>query len=255
MKSPFEKLRGHTLFIEGISKKPIILDLGANHGEFSNMLNTRFPGRYLLVEANPVLAETLSTETDFQVCNAAVAPKCGTVPFHIAKNDEASSLLTLPESSVYDAKVVSTVEIPGLDIDTICKEIQEPIIDLVKIDIEGAEVEVLKACSAETLERLGQITVEFHCDPSFGFELSSGTEEVRERLDRLGFVVLDFSGGNRNNVLFINRKIHRVTAVREIAWKNRLHPPQHLLRVWRALPEFLKSYVRNALRVLGVDSL
>jgi hypothetical protein len=70
-----------------------------------------------------------------------------------------------------------------------------------------------------------------------------------------GFVVLDFSGGNRNNVLFINRKLHNITKLREFFWKTRLHPPKAVITFWKALPASVRAMLRKGLRIFGVDSI
>jgi FkbM family methyltransferase len=163
----FDKIRGHTIYAKVLPRNPTMIDLGANHGDFSNSFLAKFGGDRALYEANPKLAKRLASNPSLRVFNIAVAGHSDTVRFNIAANDEASSILELPDNSVYNATKTETVEVPANTLDAICDKIDKPIIDLIKIDIEGAEIEVLKSCSIETLRRIGQITVEFHCDPSF----------------------------------------------------------------------------------------
>jgi FkbM family methyltransferase len=243
----FDKVRGHTFLKNAIGKSPIIVDLGANHGDFSRELRNRFGGKYFLYEANPKLAATLPSDNNQCVVNAAVSIASGTVKFNVAKNDEASSILQLPQESVYNAIVLETVEVPSLNLDDIIKSIPGEIINLVKVDIEGAEAEILSNCSQESLDRIGQITVEFHCDPSFGFNLLQATNNAIKRIRRAGFVYIDFSGGNMNNVLFINRRLHDISRFKEISWRFRQCPPESLLFLWRLVPNSFRRFIRRHL--------
>ena len=76
-------------------------------------------------------------------------------------------------------------------------------VDLLKLDIEGAEIDLFNACSDEELQSVMQITVEFH---DFLYpELKSPVTQIRRRMRDIGFWVLPFALDN-TNVLFINRK-------------------------------------------------
>lgn len=76
-------------------------------------------------------------------------------------------------------------------------------VDLVKMDIEGAEIDLFNRSSDEELQSLMQITVEFH---DFIYpEQSPSVAAIRKRMESIGFWVLPFSLDN-TNVLFVNRK-------------------------------------------------
>jgi hypothetical protein len=75
-------------------------------------------------------------------------------------------------------------------------------VDLLKLDIEGAEIEVLRTAPSEMLQRIGQITTEFH-----DFMCREDTPAIREVIDRmrsLGFHALRFSTRTYGDVLFVN---------------------------------------------------
>src|SRR5262249_4200675 len=84
-------------------------------------------------------------------------------------------------------------------------------IDLIKMDIEGAEVEILETLPREILRRIGQITAEFHSAPIFGFDLQLRVERIIRRLRRERFMALDFSRGSRTDVLFVNRRMYGIS--------------------------------------------
>ena len=226
----FSEVRGHSLYTPPLGAASVIVDLGANHGEFALQMSRRFGGRYYLVEANPDLQDTLRRETPFPVLPYAVAPLDGPVRFNVAKNDEGSSILPLPETSVYDCTLARTVEVAGKRLEAILAEIDEPRIDLLKVDIEGAEIEMLTTADPARLRDIGQITVEFHGDSVFGFGMHLEVEQAIQRLGRLGFVALNFSRPLRTDVLFVNLALHRLSRPRVLWWQLRYDHKSHLVR-------------------------
>jgi len=228
LRRPFTDVRGHAVLTTALRSSPFVLDLGANRGEFSRTMNSAFGGTYLLVEANPELISLMSSEYD--VVHCAVAAQSGTVRLNVARNDEGSSILTLPDVSPWDCVSTGSVDIPALTLDDILARWGPGAVDLVKMDIEGAEVAVLSTVAEATLRRIGQISVEFHSAPEFGFDLARDVEAVLRRMRRIGFLSLDFSRGRRENVLLINRRmldVDHLDALALRAWSVRLgrRPP------------------------------
>jgi hypothetical protein len=74
-----------------------------------------------------------------------------------------------------------------------------------RLDIEGAELAVLERVGVRTLERIKQITVEFHA--FLNPEQRPRAEMITPRLERLGFAKLDFSNDAFTDVLFVNRSL------------------------------------------------
>jgi FkbM family methyltransferase len=230
MQRIFSGVRGHSLYTPPLGARSVVVDLGANHGEFALQMSRRFGGRYYLVEANPELQDTLRRETAFPVLPYAIAPRDGPVHFNVAKNDEGSSILPLPETSVYDCTLARTVEVAGKRLETILAEISEPRIDLLKVDIEGAEIEMLTTADPARLRAIGQITVEFHGDSAFGFGMNREVGQAIQRLGQLGFVALNFSRPLRTDVLFVNLALHRLSKPRALWWQLRYDHHGHLVR-------------------------
>jgi FkbM family methyltransferase len=230
MQPIFGGIRGHSLYTPPLGADSVIVDLGANHGEFALQMSRRFGGRYYLVEGNPDLQDGLRAQTPFRVLPYAVAPRDGPIRFNLAKNDEGSSILALPETSVYDCTLDRTVEVAGRRLESILAEIDEPRIDLLKVDIEGAEIEMLCTADSSRLRAIGQITVEFHGDSVFGFGLHREVDQATDRLQRLGFVGLNFSRPLRTDVLFVNRAIYGLSRARGICWQLCYDHAGHLFR-------------------------
>jgi FkbM family methyltransferase len=240
----FETIRGHTIYTPPLGATSVILDLGANHGDFAREMSARFGGSYFLIEANPALAEGLAVDGRFHVWSCAVTPVEGPVAFHIARNDEGSSILDLPSTSRYDCVLSETVETPGRTLESLIAATGAERIDLVKIDIEGAEVAVLRGLPDHVLAKIGQLAIEFHGDPMFGFGLRDAVEEVIRSLRRRGFLCLDFTNRERLDVLCVNLAIHPVPWLSRVQWSMRTSPPIWLRRAWRILPASWRRRLR-----------
>jgi len=136
---------------------PRILDLGANCGLSALFFLLRYPeARLTCVEADPalfaILRENLRTadfERRIRFLSAAVSPTAGEVEFHAAGADSGRLFPheTLPSE---------TRRVPAVRLDEL---LHEPV-DLLKMDIEGAETEVLLA--SNQLQAAARLFVEYH---------------------------------------------------------------------------------------------
>ena len=102
------------------------------------------------------------------------------------------------------APVTGHVRVRTVSLPTFMREAGITAIDLLKLDIEGAEVAVLKNLPGECLERIKQITVEFH-----DFEFTEHGKElpiIDELLKEKGFAKIKFSVRSNMDVLYINRR-------------------------------------------------
>jgi hypothetical protein len=74
-------------------------------------------------------------------------------------------------------------------------------IDLLKIDIEGAEKMLFDSTSNRTLARATQITIEFHDH----LMKPAALQSIIQRLESLGFLYINFAGGpDHADCLFLN---------------------------------------------------
>jgi FkbM family methyltransferase len=206
--SDLVEICGHHFLSRGLGPNSLVLDLGANQGEFARQIQSRWGVRCLSIEANPSICIAWSYET--YVINAAVAGRPGVVDFFQYENSENSSLFQRRTESP-----TTCVQVPAMTLAQIMSASQSRMAALVKVDIEGAEIEALMGASDATLERFQQISVEFH---DFALpEISAGdVERVKHRLHALGFCSISFSQRN-TDVLFINRTLGLVTDL-EIVW-------------------------------------
>jgi len=231
MRGPFIRVGGHTLYEPGLRDGACVVDLGANRGSFRRQLSGRIrDATFHAVEANPALLEALNRQGYASVQGCAVTAGHERVRLQVAQNDEASSILTLPESSPLGAVSVGAVEVDGRSMEEILCEIPG-FIDVVKVDIEGAEAGALQTLTAPTLARVGQLSVEFHRDTIFGFDLAGETRAAIRHLERGGFVGLSF-WANDMDVLLLNRSRFGVPRATALRWKWSLRS-QHRLAATR----------------------
>jgi len=72
----------HTILPRGISSDSVVLDLGANHGRFSDKMRKHFGSFCHAIEASPVPWKELDESKDYKACNYALTDKNGTLSFN-----------------------------------------------------------------------------------------------------------------------------------------------------------------------------
>lgn len=202
----FENVSEHTVLVGILDSNSIIVDLGAHKGAFSLAMHRKIGCRCYLFEANPQLFKILPTNEFIHTMHCAVSDHDGFVCFNIAENPQASSLLELPKTSTIGSTLIRTETVPSRGLCSLLAEVSPLGVDVLKVDIEGAEIAALGSLQPADLANIAQITVEFHSQAMFGFDLSEETESLVQRFRSLGFSMLDFSRPYRRDVLFLNRR-------------------------------------------------
>ena len=146
---------------------PLIMDCGANIGLAAIYFKTRFPNaRVIAFEPNPSSFTRLASNIggnklkQVELRNEAVCGRTGVAtlvrPKGTSESHAASLMLAEGSGAVADSDSVSCVRLSSV--------IEElPPIDLLKIDIEGAEYEVLTDLEyAGQFHRIGALIIEYH---------------------------------------------------------------------------------------------
>lgn len=129
-----------------------LVDAGAHHGAFTDaFLELHRPSRVVLVEPIPELAEKLKKQFEnrpgFSVVVAALSDSNGEADFEINTSDASSSLLKIDSRSSkwfdLDLSVARKISVPTLTLPQLMDEQQLDEIDLLKLDLQGAERLVL----------------------------------------------------------------------------------------------------------------
>jgi FkbM family methyltransferase len=189
----------HSFLPRFIDRDSVVLDLGANRGDFAHAMIERFGCRVISAEPIRELYDAIPRHPLLQLVPFAIGGKNQLVPMNLFSSRCASVLGPISPQEDMALQPVEMITLGELR----CRVGAERL-DLLKLDIEGAEVDLFNACSDDELRSVMQITVEFH---DFLYpELQSSVTQIRKRMHDIGFWVLPFSLDN-TNVLFVNRKI------------------------------------------------
>ena len=195
-------IRYHSVWVKPISEASTIVDLGSNKGDFSRYFFDRNKCSVFCVEPNPQLAEYVTKSLFADVSNLAITDHPGEFNFTLSENLEASSLSSDLATLWGETQ---TIKIPGVSLEEYLREKSIENVSLLKMDIEGAEIDILKKVGRQTLEKIDQLTVEFHdfLDPS----MIPDVEEIINKLESIGFICLCFDYPRHENTLFVSKKV------------------------------------------------
>jgi FkbM family methyltransferase len=145
-----------------------VIDAGANRGAFTDaFLRLHQAERVVLVEPIPELAQKLRAkyagDPRIAVVAAALSDHDGEAQFEINRSDASSSLLPIdPRNSKWfarDLKVAATIRVPILTLSQLMAREKLETVDLLKLDLQGAERLALTG-GAEILDRVRVIYTE-----------------------------------------------------------------------------------------------
>jgi FkbM family methyltransferase len=178
-------------------KAPRVIDGGANIGLATLFVKSQFPdARVTAVEPDPEIAAMLRANLtefgldDVEVVNAALSEYAGSVSFVRDRSGTAGRISNEENAFRVDSIQLSTLMDRG--------------IDFLKLDIEGAEVGVLRE-AAHRLDCVESLFLEFHSYERKPQDLS----EVLGYLERAGFRYVLETGGPKAARPFVSRTVHK----------------------------------------------
>lgn len=176
----------------------VVLDCGGNRGDFAKWATDRFGATVYSFEADPHLAAQFPKRHGIHSFNLAISGSDGRMTLRRA-HDRCTSGVFNTHAAQDDC-----FEVPCRSLESVCTEQHIAHVDLLKLDIEGAELDVLERASPEFLALVDQITCEFHdfLDPTHIPRIKA----VLSRMKRLGFTVIRMSYWTFGDVIMINRK-------------------------------------------------
>jgi FkbM family methyltransferase len=152
-----------------------VVDAGANRGAFTDaFLRLHRPERIILVEAIPELAmklqEKYSSDARITVVAGALSDRNGEARFEINRSEASSSLLPIdPRNSEWfgrDLSVANSIMVPALALPELMTREKLESVDLLKLDLQGAERLVLSG-GATVLDRVRVIYTEIFFEPLY----------------------------------------------------------------------------------------
>lgn len=193
-----KNIRGHHLLDTYLDSDSVVIDLGAYLGDFSRIISESYHCTVYSVEASPITFKQTYKSSLVHKFNYAIGSDNTVLKFFLGTNPEGNSIFERHR----DAKG-EFVEVPGISLFRFLEMNSIKKIDLLKIDIEGAEVNLFDSMSDDFLATIPQITVEFH-DFISELDIQVKVNQIKDRLSKLGFQYLIFEKPNKD-VLFLKK--------------------------------------------------
>jgi FkbM family methyltransferase len=190
--------RGHSFLASLITPGGVIIDAGAHRCEFANAMAQKWGASVVSLEPNEALYPAY-IDPRVRLLRAALADQDGEAIFTIDGNPEASRIIHNNGSAAAEGVSVQTRSLASL-----LGEFGAAGVELLKLDIEGAEYPVLMNATREVLAQFKQISVEFH---PFDAKNSADLAKIRaviSRMYELGFKGVRCSFMGYGDYLFVN---------------------------------------------------
>ena len=187
---------GHRVDIDLLTKDSIIVDVGSCRGYFLTHLYSHITlqkKNCFAIEAYPRLCDMYLRSMTWQTINAAlVADNWSTDDAELDIYDFAlewcNCIQLYRDHRRMKAARKITQRVPIIRINSLLKTLNIDHIDLLKMDIEGAEDGVLRTMSQDTAKVIKQITVEAH--------INTSCNAINGYVKALGFSTQVFGGDN-----------------------------------------------------------
>jgi FkbM family methyltransferase len=194
-----------TFYINYLREGMAVFDIGANVGEIS-LLFSRFVGNSGSVHSFEASSNTfdrlekvcsLANRKQIILNRAAVAEKVGFSSLHVYDDSHSAwnSLAARPlEKYGIDVKPIQVEKVQTVTIDSYCRENNIPQIDLMKIDVEGAEYQVLQGASRMLeAKSIGCCVFEFGATT---FDMGNTPDQIESLLRKYGYRIWNVVQGD-----------------------------------------------------------
>ena len=220
------ELCGHTFYLPALGPDSVVLDLGASTAAFSVGVNELSGCFCYCVEAAPKNFKAIEETAQIKKFFAAMCGSNKPVYLYIIEDEFHWGSLVAPAGF----KVEERHEVPGKTLECLIHEMKLEKIDLLKVDIEGAEIDMFDATSDATLRKIYQITVEFH-----DFINPGQREDVRRqirRFEQLGFDCVVMTHNNHGDVWMVNRQAMGLNVFKFIFFKSVIKYTRGIRRIF-----------------------
>jgi FkbM family methyltransferase len=145
-----EKYIIEKILLPNLSEDDLIMDIGANTGEYSNELLKYFPKREILsIEPNPVAYDILKKITGIKAYNLACGKKDGERTLYVSSERQTDSHASLSRNTYYNVDNLVSYKIKCVRVDNfLADQKRENKIGFIKVDAEGHDFEVLEGMGA-----------------------------------------------------------------------------------------------------------
>lgn len=188
------------LIMNTVKKGMVVLDIGANIGYYTVKMATIVGehGRVLAFEPNPLMVEELKTNIELnkfnnvQIFPLALSDKSGSLIFYNPqKGKEAHGSLRQNKTFNYD----NTREVKAERLDDVLRNAGVDRVDFIKIDVEGAEYEVL-AGAKELLLSDNKPIIIFETAENLCYAFEHKVFDVLKLVSDYGYEIENIDWGN-----------------------------------------------------------
>lgn len=179
------------IYFDTLTEASVIADVGCGYeAEFSRQMIERYGLQAIGIDPTkkhaPYLkALEVSSEGRFTHLALAVSSENGTVQFHESKQNESGSLL--PEHTNIRNDDINHYEVESVTLRELVRRLGRTSVDILKLDLEGAEYGLFDDMTEADLLPFGQIFLECHHHCTSHTELE--TKQLVRRIKNFGFEV------------------------------------------------------------------
>ncbi len=202
------KSGGWCFTAQGLDQDSIVYSLGVGDDiAFDLSIIEGFGAEVHAFDPTPSSIEMLSTAdlpTRFHFYPWAITAEDGALKFYPRVKKDGSQSTVMFTMIAEDASSENAIEVPAYCLSSVASRLGHSRIDLLKMDIEGAEYEVLEGMLASPIKP-GQLLVEFHHRfPAIGLEK---TADMISLLRKVGYKIFAVSDTGRE-VSFLHTAGH-----------------------------------------------
>jgi len=173
-----------------------VLDIGANHGNWTRVALNYFPeAEYLLIEPQDHLKvhvqDLIDSGYKIRWINVGVADKPGTLRFYVSDRDDSSTFL--PREEQPQTRVASETTVAVETLDAIVSTYKLPAPEMVKIDAEGFDLKVMQGAAS----LIGKTDL-FLLEAGVLCPFENSVVRVVSTMEYLGYRLVDITELNRS---------------------------------------------------------